>query len=334
VSTRPLKTVTELPTTTGPRFLSSDELRAALPIELAVEALARRLATGSPAELEGTPRTVIPIPGRAGGDEAEMLLMPAHGPEGAGLKLVSVVRGNAARGLPLIQGCYLLLAPDALTPELVIDGAALTGLRTAAVSALATRLLARPDSARLVVFGAGAQAVAHIDAMRAVLPIERVTVVGSTSASPRAAALVAELRAGGGVQASLGDARAVADADVVCTCTTSVTPVFADRDLQPGTHVNAIGAYRLDMCELPAQTLARALLVVESTAATLAEAGDVVRAIDSGVLPATGFAFELQELLGGVVARADEQQITVFKSVGLAVEDLIVARAAAEALAV
>ncbi len=325
--------MTELPTTTGLRFLSSDELRAALPIELAVEALARRFVTGTPAELEGIPRTVIPIPGRGAGDEAEMLLMPAHGPEGAGLKLVSVVRGNPARGLPLIQGSYLLLAPDSLTPELVIDGAALTSLRTAAVSALATRRLARPDSARLVVFGAGAQAAAHIDAMRAVLPIERVTVVGRSSASPRAVALVAELRAGGGVEASVGDARSVADADVVCTCTTSVTPVFADSYLQSGTHVNAVGAYRLDMRELPVETLARALLVVESTAAALAEAGDVVSAIDSGVLPATGFAFELQELLGGGAGRADEHQITVFKSVGLAVEDLIVARAAAEALA-
>jgi ornithine cyclodeaminase/alanine dehydrogenase-like protein (mu-crystallin family) len=324
--------VTELPTNTGPRFLSGAELRAALPIERAVEALAGALAMGARAEPEGL-RTVIRIPDRAAGDEAEMLLMPAHGPEGAGLKLVSVVRGNPARGLSLIQGVYLLLTPDAMTPELVIDGAALTGLRTAAVSALATRHLARPDSTRLVVFGAGAQAAAHVDAMRAVLPIERVTVVGSSSASPRAAALVAELRAGGGVEASLGDARAVADADVVCTCTTSVTPVFADRDLPSGTHVNAIGAYRLDMCELPAETLARALLVVESTAATLAEAGDVVGAIRSGALPATGFAFELKELVSGVVGRTDEQQITVFKSVGLAVEDLIVARAAAEALA-
>ena len=322
----------EIPTITAPRFVSSDELRAVLPIELAVEALARRFTTTVPAELEGTPRTVIRVPGRAAGDEAEMLLMPAHGEEGAGLKLVSIVRGNPTRGLPMIQGLYVLLAPDGMTPELMIDGAALTALRTAAVSALATRQLARPDSRNLVLFGAGAQAAAHVDAIRAVLPIERVTVVGSSAASPRAAALVAQLLAAG-VDAAVGDRSAVASADVVCTCTTSVAPVFADNDLRPGAHINAIGAYRLDMCEIPAGSLGRALLVVESVAATLAEAGDVVRAIDSGALPASGFAYELHELLNGGVGREDEAQITVFKSVGLAVEDLIVARAAADALA-
>ena len=322
----------ETPTTTSPRFLSSDELRAALPIELAVDALERRFMTSAPAELEGTPRTVVRVPGRPIGDDAEMLLMPAHGHEGAGLKLVSIVRGNPARGLPMIQGVYVLLAPDDMTPELMIDGAALTGLRTAAVSALATRQLARPDSRNLVLFGAGAQAAAHVDAMRAVLPIEHVTVVGSSAASPRAAALVARLLAAG-VDATVGDRTAVAQADVVCTCTTSMAPVFADQDLPAGVHVNAIGAYRLDMCEIPAGSLARALLVVESVAATLAEAGDVVDAIDSGALPAGGFAFELHDLLNGVAGRDDEVQITVFKSVGLAVEDLIVARAAADALA-
>jgi ornithine cyclodeaminase len=219
-----------------------------------------------------------------------------------------------------------------MTPELMIDGAALTALRTAAVSALATRQLARPDSRNLVLFGAGAQAAAHVDAIRAVRPIERVTVVGTSAASPRAAALVAQLLAAG-VDAAVGDRSAVASADVVCTCTTSVAPVFADNDLRPGAHINAIGAYRLDMCEVPAGSLGRALLVVESVAATLAEAGDVVRAIDSGALPASGFAHELHELLNGGVGREDEAQITVFKSVGLAVEDLIVARAAADALA-
>jgi alanine dehydrogenase len=157
-------------------------------------------------------------------------------------------------------------------------------------------------------------------------------VVGSSAESPRAAALVAQLLAAG-VDATVGNRKAVASADVVCTCTTSVAPVFADNDLRPGAHINAIGAYRLDMCEIPAGSLGRALLVVESVAATLAEAGDVVRAIDSGALAPSGFAYELHELLNGGVGREDEAQITVFKSVGLAVEDLIVARAAADALA-
>lgn len=261
-----------------------------------------------------------------------MLLMPASGPEGAGMKLVTVTRGNAERGLPLIQGVYVLLTRDGLTPELVIDGAALTGLRTAAVSALATKYLARPNSSRLVVFGAGAQAAAHITAMQAVLPIETVAVVGSSRTSHRAAALVAELVASG-IDARVGDAASVAEADVVCCCTTSTTSVFADADLRAGTHVNAIGAYRLDMAELPPASLARALLVVESIEATLSEAGDVAAAIRAGTLPRIGFAHELRVVLSGALRREEDEQITIFKSVGLSVEDLIVARAAADALA-
>lgn len=315
----------------GPRFVSAAKLRDVLSVEIATDALARGFLARAGAQLEEVPRSVLPVSDRAPGDEGELLLMPAFGPEGAGLKLVSIVRGNGARGLPLIQGLYVLLARDGLTPELVIDGAALTGIRTAAVSALATRRLARPDSRHLVVFGAGAQASAHVAAMRAMLPIERVTIVARSPASARAATL-ARAVAADGVRATVGTPSAVADADVVCTCTTSTEPVFDDARLPAGAHVNAIGAYRLDMCELPAATLARALLVVESVPATLAEAGDVARAIDAGVLPARGFADELVEVLDGTVGRSGPEQLTVFKSVGLAIEDLMLARAVADAL--
>jgi ornithine cyclodeaminase len=316
----------------GPRFVSGVELRDVLSIEMATDALARGFLARGGGELDGVARSVLPVPRRQPGDEAEVLLMPAFGPEGAGLKLVSIVRGNGARGLPLIQGLYVLLAPDGLTPELVIDGAALTGIRTAAVSALATSRLARPDSRHLVVFGAGAQACAHVEAMRATLPIDRVTIVGSSPASPRAATLARALAADG-VRADVGSPSAIAHADVVCTCTTSTEPVFDDRELRAGTHVNAIGAYRLDMCEVPAASLVRALVVVESIEATLAEAGDVTRAIDAGQLPATGFAHELSGVLDGTVGRSGPEQVTIFKSVGLSVEDLMLARAVADALA-
>lgn len=252
--------------------------------------------------------------------------MPAHGQEGAGVKLVSVLPANAAREVPLVQGIYVLLAPDTLTPELLIDGAALTRLRTAALSALATSSLARPGSTRLVVFGAGVQGRAHVEAMCAVLPVSQVTIVGASASSARAATLVEELQADG-IDARLGDHRSIRDADVVCTCTTSATPVFDDADLPAGAHINAVGAYRLDMAELPAPTLGRALLVVESVRAALAEAGDIVAAITAGALPKAGFATELLAVLNGEVGRTDESQLTIFKSVGLSSEDLMVARA-------
>jgi ornithine cyclodeaminase/alanine dehydrogenase-like protein (mu-crystallin family) len=311
--------------------VSASDVRAALTITAAVSALDYGFRAREQDELEGIPRAVLSIPqgGSAGG--SEMLLMPAHGPEGAGLKLVTIVRDNPGRGIPLIQGLYALLSRDSLTPELLIDGAALTGLRTAAVSALATTHLARPSSRRLVVFGAGAQATAHVEAMRAVLPVERVTIVGSSPDSPRAISLVARLQADG-IDAVVGDACAIRTADLICTCTTSTAPLFDDADVPLGTHINAVGAYRLDMQELATATLKRSLLVVESIAAALEEAGDVVGAIEAGMLPPQGFAHELSDVLGGRVRRIDDQQVTIFKSVGLSVEDLIIARAIADAL--
>jgi ornithine cyclodeaminase len=310
------------------RFVSAETLGATLSIAQAADALAAGLSVrAAPHDLDPVPRSVVALPG---GDE--LLMMPTHGGEGAGVKLVTIARGNPARGAPTIQGLYTLFDRDDRAPRLVIDGAALTRLRTAAVSALATRALARPDSRRLVVFGAGVQGSAHVEAMRAVLPIDEVTIVGSRPASERARALVQRLRADG-MRAELGTAEAVAGADVVCTCTTATQPVFADDDLPPGVHVNAVGAYRTSMCELPPLLLARALLVVESEAAALAEAGDVVGAIAIGALAPTGFAHELSALAAGTVRRSDAAQTTVFKSVGLAIEDLIVARALADRLA-
>ena len=317
--------------TDGPRYVSASQVRATMSVTAAICALERGFLARRQDEVVDVPRTALPIPQAGSASDNEMLLMPAYGPEGAGLKLVTVARDNPARGFPLIQGLYVLLARDSLTPELLIDGAALTGLRTSAVSALATQHLARPSSRHLVVIGAGAQGVAHVDAMRAVLPIERVTVVGSSRESPRARSLVQRLR-GEGVDAAVGDATMIRTADVICTCTTSTTPVFDDADVPAGAHVNAVGAYRLDMRELPAETLRRGLLVVESVEATLEEAGDVVGAIEAGALPQQGFAHELAGVLGAQVRRTDDAQVTIFKSVGLSVEDLILARAIADSL--
>jgi ornithine cyclodeaminase/alanine dehydrogenase-like protein (mu-crystallin family) len=315
----------------GPRYVSASQVRTTMSVTAALSALERGLLARRQDEIMDIPRIALPIPQADSASDDEMLLMPAHGPEGAGLKLVTIARQNPARGFPLIQGLYVLLSRDSLTPELLIDGAALTGLRTAAVSALATKYLARPSSRHLVVIGAGAQGTAHVEAMRAVLPIERVTVVGSSPESPRAVSLVARLR-DGGIDAAVGDAATIRTADVICTCTTSTAPVFDDVHVKAGTHINAVGAYRLDMRELPAETLRRALLVVESVGATLEEAGDVVSAIEAGVLPEQGFARELAAVLEGQVHRTDDAQVTIFKSVGLSVEDLILARAIADSL--
>jgi ornithine cyclodeaminase/alanine dehydrogenase-like protein (mu-crystallin family) len=268
-------------------------------------------------------RQNLPVPG------GELLVMPAAGPEGLGVKLLTLNPGNRGRGMPLIHGIYIMFAPGTLAAEATLDGSALTAIRTAAVSAVATRHLARPDARRLVVFGAGAQAAAHIEAMCAVRPIEHVVIVGTGSKRTH------ELRESvlsRGLSCELGRPAAVASADIICTCTTSTTPLFAGERPAPGTHINAIGAYRADSRELDGPLFASAQVVVETRAAALAEAGDVIQAISEGMCDAADLV-ELQDLVCGKVRRRDQAAVTIFKSVGIPLEDLVVARTAMQSLA-
>jgi ornithine cyclodeaminase len=256
--------------------------------------------------------------------DGELLVMPAWGPGGMGVKLVTVNPSNPARGKNLINGVYVLFDAASLEPVLTIDGAAVTALRTPAVSALATRHLAPEDAARLVVFGSGTQARGHVEAMQAVRPVASVVVVARSDP----AAFVDSLRAGG-VEARSGDPQDVAEAELVCTCTTSASPLFDGSLLARGAHVNAVGAYKPHARELDDATIRRALVVVEDRDAATAEAGDVVQPIASGALD-PAMIKDLHEVVTG--AELPAADVTVFKSVGLASEDLAVATAAFAAL--
>jgi ornithine cyclodeaminase/alanine dehydrogenase-like protein (mu-crystallin family) len=302
-----------------PAWFDRRRLRAALGYATAVEVL--HAAFARPRGAYGNPeRDTHEVP------DGELMLMPASGAEGVGVKLVTITPGNPPAGLPFIQGVYALFAAGHQTPEAIFDGAALTELRTAAVSALATSLLAPEDCRHLVVFGAGAQAAAHVDAMRVVRPgVERVTIVGRDPA--RAAALAAAVDENG-LSARVGSADAVRSAQLVCTCTTTSEPLFAPELVQPGTHVNAVGAYRTDRRELEPALLARATVIVEEREAALAEAGDIVLAMADGALDGDGIAGELHDVVSGRIGRPGPDAVTVFKSVGLAFEDLVLARAA------
>jgi ornithine cyclodeaminase/alanine dehydrogenase-like protein (mu-crystallin family) len=255
----------------------------------------------------------------------ELLLMPSFLDGGATVKLVGIDPANPARGLPRIQGVVVLFEGPGLTPAAVLDAAALTAVRTAAVSGLATRYLARPDSERLVLVGAGPQAHAHLEAMVAVAPVRQVRVV-SRSPGP-AAALAERARTAFGLDAEVAGPEVVADADLVCACTTSPTPVFDGTLLPLGVHVNAVGSYRPDLQELDAATVRSCRVVVEERDAALRESGDLLHAVAAGWDPAS-IAADLVELVrGGVEVRTDERDRTLFDSVGLAYEDLIVAEA-------
>jgi len=299
--------------------LDADGLRAIMSPARAIAALERALLAGVAA---APPRAHVAVPG------GELLLMPAAGAQGVGVKLVTVNPANPPRGLPLVGGVYVLFDATTLAPRLTIDAAALTELRTAAVSALATARLAAPAARRLVLFGAGAQARAHLDAICAVRPIEEVVVVGGASAA-RAAALV-ELARARGLRARVGAADDVQDAEIVCTCTASSIPVLRGALLPAGAHVNAVGAYRPDARELDDDTLSGARIVVDDMEMALEEAGDLLIPLAAGVLDRAAIVADLATLVRGATVRTSARDVTVFKCVGVAWEDLAIALAAAD----
>jgi ornithine cyclodeaminase len=257
-----------------------------------------------------------------------LLLMPAFGEAGVGVKLVTLTPSNTTRQMPYIYASYVLFEATTQSPEAVLDGAALTALRTGAVSGLATRHLARRDASRLVIFGAGVQARAHLEAMCVVRPVTELVVVSRSR--PAAESLVGD-GLGRGLHAWLGDPEAVADADLICTCTTSEEPLFDGSLLRPGVHVNAIGSHRPDARELDTETIRRGKVVVETREVALAEAGELAIPIDEGAIDTGHVVADLAETVRGASVRRSPEDVTVFKGVGMAFEDLAVARAIVDA---
>jgi alanine dehydrogenase len=269
---------------------------------------------------------------RPGQDPAVLLLMPAWR-EGdvTGVKLVHVASGNEARGLPSVQGVYVLFDGPTGTPLAVMDGAALTARRTAAASALAASYLARPDSRVLTMVGAGAMAPHLVRAHAAVRPIAEARVWNRSR--PRAEAVAAELRAGGLKATVVEDLEAaVRDADVVSCATMSREPLVRGAWLPPGTHVDLVGAYTPGMRESDDEAMRRGQVFVDTFDGALAEAGDVLLAIEAGALTRERILADLRGLCTGRhPGRTDGAAITVFKSVGTALEDLVAARMVHEA---
>jgi ornithine cyclodeaminase/alanine dehydrogenase-like protein (mu-crystallin family) len=304
----------------GPRTIDGETLSRLLPMPAAIDALHAAFAREIPE---------APLRSHVDTDAGGLLLMPAWGDAGVGVKLVTLTASNADRGLPFIHALYVLFDAETQAPVATFDGAALTALRTAAVSGVATRLLARADATRLVVFGAGVQATSHLEAMRSVRPVEEVVVV--SRGAERAAALVERAEATG-ISARIGEASDVASADLVCTCTTSEMPVVEGGRLSAGVHVNAIGAYLATMRELDTEAVRRSNVVVDMREAAFAEAGDLLIPIGEGAIGRDHVRADLAELVRGAEVRTSPEDVTVFKAVGVAFEDLIVAKAAVDRL--
>ena len=302
------------------RLIGAGELRARLPMAAAVDALEDAFRTLDPS---GAPlRTHVETP------HGSLLLMPAFGQAGVGVKLVSLTPANPERGLPFLHASYVLFDAETQTPEAVLDGSALTALRTAAVSALATRFLSRRDARRLVVFGAGVQARSHLEAMCAERPVTDLVVV---SRSRGAAEALVDEGLGRGLTARVGEPGAVREADLVCTCTTAEEPLFDGSWLPAGVHVNAVGSYRPETRELDTEAVHRARVVVETREVALAEAGELLIPIREGAIETDHIAADLAETVRGAEVRRSPDDVTLFKSVGMAFEDLVVARAVVDA---
>jgi len=266
-------------------------------------------------------------------DDATLLLMPAWDsevpPRHIGVKTVTVHPDNPTQNpadpQPSVQGAYLLLDGQTGVPRALIDGPALTARRTAAASALASRFLSRPDSQRLVMIGTGRLAPDLMMAHCGERPIEHVAVWGR---DPSNTEKLVHRMAGHGLRVeACGDLEAaIAAADIVSCATTSRTPVFDGSWLTPGTHVDLVGGFRPDMREADDTAIARARIFVDTRAGAMSEAGDIVQPLEAGLITADDIIAELSELCRDEhVGRASVGEITLFKSVGTALEDLAAA---------
>jgi ornithine cyclodeaminase len=304
--------------------MAAAEVEAALPYAPLAEAIGAMFAAGCAVPMRH--HHAIPTPD---GGSGLLLLMPAWR-TGAhiGIKSVTVFSGNPARGLPSVMGVYLLLDAATGAPVALLDGPALTLRRTAAASALAARHLAREDARRLVMVGTGALAPHLVRAHAAVRPIREVVVWGRDAGKARS---LARRLAGDGLpaEAALDLETAVRGADIVSCATMATEPLIRGGWLAPGTHLDLVGGYTPAMREADDEAVARARVFVDTRAGALAEAGDIVQPVRRGVIAEADIAADLSDLARGAhPGRTSPEEITLFKSVGTALEDLAAAELA------
>ncbi len=309
------------------RILSENDVRRAVSMAEAIQAVREAYVQLSAGQAVVPLRTPVPVDRRG----AVTLFMPAYlaNSDALGAKIVSVFPGNLERGLPLIHAVVIVVDAETGRPVALMDGTYLTALRTGAASGVATDLLARPNARVAAVFGAGAQARTQLEAVCTVRSIKEVRVYDPVAEA--VTAYVDEMKTRGrpvpaDIKAADSAADAVRDADVICTATTSTSPVFDDADLKPGVHINGIGSYTPEMQEVPAATVVRAKVVVDARDASLAEAGDLIIPLREGLITEADIHGEIGEVAAGrVPGRETEEEVTFFKSVGVAVQDVAVA---------
>jgi ornithine cyclodeaminase/alanine dehydrogenase-like protein (mu-crystallin family) len=313
-------------------ILRAEDIRQALPMGEAVETMKKAYAAVSRGEAIVPLRISLPISPY----EGVSLFMPAYvgnkTDDALALKAVSVFPKNADLGLPIIHAAVLVL--EAATGRVIalLEGASLTAIRTGAASGAATDLLSRGDAENVVVFGAGIQGRTQLQAVCEVRSIKKGWVYDP--ATEKAHAFIKELAGEGPIPSDLqvaSDPGEVAGlADIICTATTSKDPVYPADAVKPGTHINGVGSYTLEMVENPPELFGKAGVFVDSVGAVMAEAGEIVEAINRKIIR-TEDLVELGNVVRGVsTGRRSSEQITFFKSVGIAVQDALAAQLAVQ----
>jgi ornithine cyclodeaminase len=301
------------------RILSAADVRQALPMSRAIEVM--RSAFGQLSANEAD----VPLRTRLQTDKGLLLFMPAYLRQSReiGFKMVSLWGDNPAKGLPAVIAIATVIDPDTGQPKALINGEMLTALRTGAGGGLAADLLARPDASVVAVFGAGVQARAQLEAACVVRQIKEVRIFGRTPSSvEKFAAEVSAWPDAPQVVIAGSRKEAVTGADIVIAATTSEKPVFDGRDLSPGTHVTGVGSYAPHMQEVDEETVRQSKIVVDSLQACLAEAGDLLVALERNVIGKLDIHAELGQIVNGErPGRESQEEITFFKSVGVAVQD-------------
>lgn len=313
--------------------LSRDDVRQSLPMSQAIEAVKVAFAQLSTGQADVPVRVAL----EATRHNGVTLFMPAYlstpdANDQMAVKIVSVFNDNPAQGLPLIHALVVVVDATTGKPVAVMDGTCLTALRTGAASGAATDLLARQDAHTAAIFGAGVQGRTQLEAVCAVRPIREAWVYDVVPEQVDAFAAEMGQRLSLPVKVAATSSEAASQADVICTATTSTSPVFDDAAIRPGTHINAVGAYTPQMQEIPTETVLRAKVVIDHREASMAEAGDLLIPLRQGRMTGEHIYAELGEIAAGLKpGRVSSDEITLFKSVGVAIQDVAAAGAVLEA---
>lgn len=310
----------------GILVLNHSDVSSLLSMSECVDVMTEALSALARGEVFQPLRTAAVAPGAKG----VLGLMPAYrgGDQPAyGLKAVCVFQGNSARGLDIHQGAVLLFSGDTGRLLALMDASAITAIRTAAVSAIATRLLAREDAVNLAIIGAGVEARTHLESMGYARPIKHCKIASRGGESARQLAIEYAEKVSFPLEAAANVKDAVADADIIVTATTSREPVLDREWIAPGAHINLVGSSVRSMREADTATMAAGRLFVDRRESTLNEAGDYLFAAREGAIGPEHIKGEIGEILiGQNPGRTSAEEITVFKSLGLALEDLACAQ--------